>query len=56
MNISATKQNSFIKLEQNLGQPYLFNSAKQGNVSSEENQKNLSFFDKFMLWIIHLSK
>ena len=40
MNISAIKQDIFIKLEQNL---YLFNPAKYGNVSSEENQRNLSF-------------
>ena len=43
MNISATKQNIFIKLKQNLGQLYLFNSAKQENVSSEEIQRSLKF-------------
>ena len=36
MNISTTKQNVFIKLEQNLSQLYLFNPAKQGNVPFEE--------------------
>ena len=40
MNIDATKQNILIQLEQNLSQLYLFSSAKQGNVSSEENQRN----------------
>ena len=34
MNISATKQNIFIKLEQNLS--YLYNPIKQGNVCLKE--------------------
>ena len=37
MNISETTQKIFITLEQDLTLLYLFNPAKQGNVSSEEN-------------------
>ena len=40
MDISATKQHIFIKLEQNLSQLHLFNPAKEVNVSSEESQKS----------------
>ena len=43
MNISAYKQNIFIKLEQNLSWLYLFNPTKQGN-ASEEIQINLKAF------------
>ena len=54
MNISATKQNIFIKVEQNLSQLYIFNiySILQSKEMFLLKTFNLKFFETSMLWII----